>query len=285
MAFFERSHGFQVNGGIFCTANGDIYIEQDAQAVRVNQQSPPDEASHSWDRGRPVDDISTGTSNVGVSGVQRSIRNTDRLDTCHIIIHLGDKSTYHAAPHHSEHTETSIDPNFHLQDRSLPHLSVPIPRIQGFNNFPIQGTERLGGYLPPLWGPPQFELPTTINGGTFVSHSIQCQGEKSVVALEALHDSVESFPQPRFHPETREKMLKDLQEWTLGTDPTSDNILWLYGPAGAGKSAIMQTLSCQLQDAGRLGGCFFSNEGMLHVGMQEHYLQPLLISLQLVFPG
>ncbi|KAE9393513.1 hypothetical protein BT96DRAFT_217147 [Gymnopus androsaceus JB14] len=56
-------------------------------------------------------------------------------------------------------------------------------------------------------------------------------------------------------------MLKDLQKWTLGTDPTSSNILWLYGPAGAGKSAIMQTLSCQLQDAGRLGGCFFFKRG------------------------
>ncbi|KAE9385606.1 hypothetical protein BT96DRAFT_575067 [Gymnopus androsaceus JB14] len=81
-----------------------------------------------------------------------------------------------------------------------------------------------------------------------------------MVALEALHDSAESFPQPRCHPETREKMLGELQEWSLGTDPSS-NVLWLHGPAGAGKSAIMQTLSYQLQDAGRLGGCFFFKRG------------------------
>ncbi|KAJ7918877.1 hypothetical protein B0H13DRAFT_1463415, partial [Mycena leptocephala] len=32
----------------------------------------------------------------------------------------------------------------------------------------------------------------------------------------------------------------------------------LYGPAGAGKTAIMQTLCLRLQQAGRLGGtCFF----------------------------
>ncbi|KAF9067178.1 hypothetical protein BDP27DRAFT_1226351, partial [Rhodocollybia butyracea] len=71
-----------------------------------------------------------------------------------------------------------------------------------------------------------------------------------------LHDSADSFPQPRCHPETLTKMLKDLQEWSLETDPTS-RIMWLFGPAGAGKSAIMRTLSNQLQSDGRLGGCFF----------------------------
>ncbi|KAF9077747.1 hypothetical protein BDP27DRAFT_488182 [Rhodocollybia butyracea] len=51
-------------------------------------------------------------------------------------------------------------------------------------------------------------------------------------------------------------MLKDLQDWSLETDPTS-SILWLFGPAGSGKSAIMRNLSHQLQSTGRLGGCFF----------------------------
>jgi hypothetical protein len=37
----------------------------------------------------------------------------------------------------------------------------------------------------------------------------------------------------------------------------SSDIIWLHGPAGAGKSAIMQTLARELQVAGRLGGCFF----------------------------
>ncbi|KAJ7196328.1 hypothetical protein B0H12DRAFT_963735, partial [Mycena haematopus] len=71
----------------------------------------------------------------------------------------------------------------------------------------------------------------------------------------AIHDSAESFPQPRCHPETRTEMLEDLREWA--TTHSATTILWLYGPAGAGKSAIMQTLARQLQDDGRLGGCFF----------------------------
>ncbi|KAF9077802.1 hypothetical protein BDP27DRAFT_490301 [Rhodocollybia butyracea] len=51
-------------------------------------------------------------------------------------------------------------------------------------------------------------------------------------------------------------MLKDLQKWSLDRD-SSSTVLWLFGPAGAGKSAIMRTLSHRLQRAGQLGGCFF----------------------------
>ncbi|KAJ7886456.1 hypothetical protein B0H14DRAFT_2338261, partial [Mycena olivaceomarginata] len=79
--------------------------------------------------------------------------------------------------------------------------------------------------------------------------------------LGAIHDSAESFPQPK----TRTKMLKDLYEWALATNP--ETILWLYGPASAGKSAIMKTLAGQLRDAGRLGSCFFSSGTMLRAAM------------------
>ncbi|KAJ7907399.1 hypothetical protein B0H13DRAFT_2018805 [Mycena leptocephala] len=76
------------------------------------------------------------------------------------------------------------------------------------------------------------------------------------VALEALYDSAESFPQPKCHPETRTELLSNLYHWA--TDPDSRySIRWLHGPAGAGKSAVMQTLCRRLQDAGRLGGSFF----------------------------
>ncbi|KAF7373008.1 putative nwd2 protein [Mycena sanguinolenta] len=79
------------------------------------------------------------------------------------------------------------------------------------------------------------------------------------VASAAIHNSAESFPQPRCHPETRTEMLRALHEWALGTNPdtAATTILWLWGPAGSGKSAIMQTLAGKLQDAERLGGSFF----------------------------
>ncbi|KAF7372907.1 putative nwd2 protein [Mycena sanguinolenta] len=74
--------------------------------------------------------------------------------------------------------------------------------------------------------------------------------------LEAVHDSADSFMEPKCHPKTRTQMLKDLRKWALDPCPKT-SILWLYGPAGAGKTAIMRTLATQLHDDTRLGGCFF----------------------------
>ncbi|KAJ7106012.1 hypothetical protein C8R44DRAFT_942606, partial [Mycena epipterygia] len=48
-------------------------------------------------------------------------------------------------------------------------------------------------------------------------------------------------------------------EWAI--DDSSYSIRWLHGPAGAGKSAIMQTLAQRLLDTGRLGGSFFFKRG------------------------
>ncbi|KAJ6456880.1 hypothetical protein C8R45DRAFT_568388 [Mycena sanguinolenta] len=67
---------------------------------------------------------------------------------------------------------------------------------------------------------------------------------------------MDSFLEPKCHPETRTKMLEDLREWAVNTHPDT-TVLWLYGPAGAGKSAIMRTLATQLHEDGSLGGCFF----------------------------
>ncbi|KAJ7644645.1 hypothetical protein FB45DRAFT_824785 [Roridomyces roridus] len=77
-------------------------------------------------------------------------------------------------------------------------------------------------------------------------------------ALEAVYDSTESFAQPRCHPETRAELLDGLWHWIQ--EPET-RVLWLHGPAGAGKSAVMQTLSQRLQDAGQLGGSFFFKRG------------------------
>ncbi|KAJ6460327.1 hypothetical protein C8R45DRAFT_1180537 [Mycena sanguinolenta] len=99
------------------------------------------------------------------------------------------------------------------------------------------------------------------SGGDGMGASLNCDIHGDVImnnayhhgetALAAIHDSMDSFPQPKCHLETRTEMLRDLREWAVDTD-SQTTILWLYGPAGAGKSAIMQTLAGQLRDAGRL---------------------------------
>ncbi|KAJ7268469.1 hypothetical protein C8J57DRAFT_1067128, partial [Mycena rebaudengoi] len=75
-------------------------------------------------------------------------------------------------------------------------------------------------------------------------------------ADDAFHDSAERYPPPKCHPDTRNEILDRLWNWASQTECTS-NILWLYGPAGAGKSAIAQSFCEKLQLTDRLGGCFF----------------------------
>jgi hypothetical protein len=110
--------------------------------------------------------------------------------------------------------------------------------------------------------------PPLVQGGTFITaeNVNHRQGETGInilhraVALEALYDSADSFPQPRCHPETRTKMLDGVYNWAVGHDCTRP-ICWLRGPAGAGKSAVMQTLCHKLQDADRMDGAFFFKRG------------------------
>ncbi|KAJ7934932.1 hypothetical protein B0H13DRAFT_2227232 [Mycena leptocephala] len=83
---------------------------------------------------------------------------------------------------------------------------------------------------------------------------------RSAAASDAFHNSAQRFPQPKCHPETRTKMLKDILGWS-STSGHSDSVLWLHGPAGAGKPAIAQTFCQNLEAEGRLGATFFFKRG------------------------
>ncbi|KAF9470575.1 hypothetical protein BDN70DRAFT_781615, partial [Pholiota conissans] len=59
----------------------------------------------------------------------------------------------------------------------------------------------------------------------------------------AMHDSSTRFDPPKCHPNTRVAVLEYLTGWIFGRNDPEALILWLYGPAGAGKSAILQTIA------------------------------------------
>ena len=115
------------------------------------------------------------------------------------------------------------------------------------------------------------------------------------VALAALHDSAESYPQPRCHPETRKTLLDKLWTWCpadgslsnyFSDDSSADpRILWLHGPAGAGKSAVMITLSERLQNAQQLGGTFFFKRGHPTRGNANVLFATIALQLAVNIPG
>jgi len=72
----------------------------------------------------------------------------------------------------------------------------------------------------------------------------------------AAHDSAERFPPPRCHPNTRRAVVSSMFEWVTNLLRTS-GVLWLRGPAGAGKTAIAQTFCEMVEKEGYLAGSFF----------------------------
>ncbi|KAJ6521687.1 hypothetical protein B0H19DRAFT_1277647 [Mycena capillaripes] len=145
---------------------------------------------------------------------------------------------------------------------------------------------------------------TTIHNGTFIGNNVNNNvrnGESGInilhriAAAEAFHDPADSYDQPRCHPETRTEMLKKLENWCINSEwpttgmepPTTDmepTLLWLHGPAGAGKSAIMASLSQRLADAKRLGGTFFFKRGHPRCGNAQVLFNTLALQLAVNIP-
>ncbi|KAJ7105239.1 hypothetical protein C8R44DRAFT_886731 [Mycena epipterygia] len=107
-------------------------------------------------------------------------------------------------------------------------------------------------------------------------------------AGDALHNSVERYPQPKCHPETRIEMVNNLWNWICGIESLVEsenrNILWLYGPAGAGKSAIAQTL-CQILEAeSRVAASFFFKRGHGSRGNANRLFSTIAYQLAVLLP-
>ncbi|KJA19273.1 hypothetical protein HYPSUDRAFT_93532, partial [Hypholoma sublateritium FD-334 SS-4] len=75
----------------------------------------------------------------------------------------------------------------------------------------------------------------------------------------AMHDSITRYDPPKCHPGTRQAIVECIMQWIFGSDDRDALILWLYGPAGAGKSAILQSIAekCAALDI-LLASFFFS---------------------------
>ena len=62
-------------------------------------------------------------------------------------------------------------------------------------------------------------------------------------ATAAFHNSEERFDAPKCHPNTRVAVLENIMKWIKREEDQDTFIMWLYGPAGAGKSAIAETIA------------------------------------------
>ncbi len=77
------------------------------------------------------------------------------------------------------------------------------------------------------------------------------------VATSAFHNSKERRDPPRCHENTREAVLEEIFEWIVGNVGRETWIAWLNGAAGAGKSAICQSIAEKCILHGILVASFF----------------------------
>ncbi|KAF9464073.1 hypothetical protein BDZ94DRAFT_1191910 [Collybia nuda] len=77
------------------------------------------------------------------------------------------------------------------------------------------------------------------------------------VAAGAFHNSGERFDPPKCHEGTRVAVLNTIWEWLTNKEVGAPRVMWLYGPAGAGKSAIAQTLAEKTHNKCILAASFF----------------------------
>ncbi|KAF8149089.1 hypothetical protein B0H34DRAFT_791593, partial [Crassisporium funariophilum] len=76
------------------------------------------------------------------------------------------------------------------------------------------------------------------------------------IAPGAFHNALERQDPPKCHASTREAVIRDIMRWVEELEKER-NFMWVHGSAGAGKSAILQTIAELCHAAGLLGASFF----------------------------
>ncbi len=98
------------------------------------------------------------------------------------------------------------------------------------------------------------------------------------MAPGAIHDSADRRDAPKCHPRTREAVIHDVLKWAWNSSSIR-LLMWIYGPAGAGKSAIMQTIAEICQETGTLGASFFFLRGADRRNIADHLVATLAYQL------
>jgi hypothetical protein len=76
------------------------------------------------------------------------------------------------------------------------------------------------------------------------------------VSPNAFYDSDNRPDPPKCHPNTRVAVINKIIDWATGIIETEAFMLWLYGPAGAGKTAIARKVAELFAEHGRLLASF-----------------------------
>lgn len=100
---------------------------------------------------------------------------------------------------------------------------------------------------------------------------------------EAAFDSYANELEPLCHPETRNELLAEINDWAL--DPRGKCIFWLNGMAGTGKSTISRTIAHDFIRRHGLGASFFFKRNEGDRGNASKFFTTIAAQLVQGFPG
>ena len=107
---------------------------------------------------------------------------------------------------------------------------------------------------------------------------------QAATAPGAFHNSRERCDPPKCHPHTREAILQKIFDWAKGEIDVEIFILWLWGAAGAGKSAIAQSLAELCEEQNLLLGSFFFSRNAPYRGTSLHLFASLAYQIVRAIP-
>ena len=125
-----------------------------------------------------------------------------------------------------------------------------------------------------MYMPPKNKLTTKIGWNLLLQN----------IVPGAFHDSDELYELPKCHPGTRKAILKLIMSWIEGERIRTSFILWMYGPAGAGKSAIAKTIAEMCAEARLLAASFFFSRTASGRNVKTSLMSTLAYQLSLSIP-
>ncbi|KAF8201294.1 hypothetical protein K438DRAFT_1821748 [Mycena galopus ATCC 62051] len=290
---FASASGFQIHGGIFYEVAGDMNIHRvqpttgwDDDPLAALKFEPNHSARRprlaKWDTetAGALRMFSCGSGHSHESGEQSLCRtspsqSSPSLPSSHDFPlpfgGSGYKSRDRLDRSRSGHPENKAIEYSSAKDREEVHQNPSNSECRPWSPF----------------APPQ-DHRTSISIGGNINY-IQRPGESGLdilrraAASDAFHDSAERFPQPKCHMDTRTEMLENLWKWSSSMDVNS-GAFWLYGPAGAGKSAITQSFCQKLEAENCLGASFFFKRGNPSRGTGHKLFPTIAYQLALRLP-
>ena len=108
------------------------------------------------------------------------------------------------------------------------------------------------------------------------------------ISLGAIHNSAERYPPPNCHPDTRKAVRQIILDW-IHSECSASSFLWLYGSAGAGKTAILQAiaefLSSPSESGRNFAASFFFTRGKEGRDKGHFLFSTIAYQLALKVPG